>query len=1339
MKSFFRALPIRIIALTALFFYADKKCFAAFVPGNFEARLQLPAVGTDLAEQTDDLYRTALLKVQITSTKSFSGQVVIDGLAQAIKGILLPAAPSDLEEAGVETGPQFWAVIPRLPGMTDNIYLRYYPAFPVMFEQTEAFPPEEVLYAGWETFDPTSTLGVGFWNAALRTPKPETDRSVNRSLAMAFKCSLPSEPDPELGDGSALDARLLEIANAVAARKQELEEATPSLVSATAEAASAKAQVGARTKELLAAKAKFAAYYKAFDSAKAKAALSEAAMVAAGKASSLGIANVLVSDKKLAQGETVFDYQALARDISDNLLSRVSQNSDFSSLTFDKDFTGEIGLLALRIKDLVAGTKIGYRTTVVDDSLGLSEWHMALTELESELSFSQNISGLFPETFTVADSKALFSKIAPHLLSLLEASRLSVLANAALSRQSPELYQEFNPAFDPSPAQIAEEALASANQAMAEAQMVLTGIAYTTGNLKALISNLDTIRSATIQKYGLINFKGYGTASITVTGSPAGITAAFTGLSPSGQKWTYSGQLRCFGSGYNEDGSGESVPTDGNSGFVSLSALAGKNPISGDLAMPVYNGASDVALLTGVEIPALGLRVDTRINWNGAQAGWGLSGTAEGIDSSELLSSYAPVALKDQNLFGGPLLPGTNTLDKTKFTNVVLDVGTPAEFQPGLTGGNESFGAQISVNNFVTKLLVARKGTEFKLLTAPASFSGKYPATMFTYEGTPPRALVTGVQNGSAAFSGILLKTEEGVVGYGAVQKSTIASTPVLLKVSDAVPGGVQPPSLPEIKSSVVWKGVPSSILGLTLEPPSEASLTTVTLLKGGSVITSAEADPTGWVRLNAPVAVTGSDYTLKVVRETLSGVSAPVFSNLFTITQKTLQADSFQCLLKAGASQSGEESEDLGLSSREVHGRLAVTTTAAGAWSGKLELVEYTSALNEFGQAESGPPSRAEGFWPGWDQEGGYIGVPKLFTYALKGSLEGFSELASESAQEPSLRILVPVQFGDKSRIYRCLNFDVAFFLNGTRLNANVYASGDGGATLAGEGSPATKGIAVAKGKYYSADGGPNWEKLRDQYTWDYAGGSTVIYGWKSGTTTLAGSANVGLDGEIPIMFAPAAILTGKLPYTYQDSSGAEKTATSTLVTTAVGFMTARLDWSIPPESSVATPLIEGVTSLYFTGATLEADPKVKGGFRYNSAWGDTSNLPGPLYPGRFEAASAMFSTLRAGHPSVTSVKEGVQYGLSILHANGTLGDHTVQFTKTGLLLLSNLDNPAKAVLKAFMGVATTGLFSGSFQIPGVVKPLAVTGSYVDDPVGGILARGTSSDGMLVWSLRQL
>ena len=1125
--------------------------------------------------------------------------------------------------------------------------------------------------------------GVGS-TQARRAYKPDDGMKVSKSFSMAYK--LGSETTQE-----GVQQQLADIALQVDDLKLELagDKATAVLEKKVASAAAAVKQ---RAAKLALFEKGNASYFSAYKTAAAAESTALTAFEKLALTTQTGIRGIFAASKGLLTDVLSFDEAAesIVRGILTDAELRFG-GIDTLSDSAAREIATALADAKTNISNLMSSTAAEYSSTKEDPDTGETPWNARIDEYLSELNV--DLDPLFPENYTVASARALFVKVGPSIQKMLEAAASYQTKKSALDRLAPEIHAETNPSFDLTAGADLQQELDFAKGELDLATNELASAQSEVDSINAQIAGLLAEKAALNAALNLLAFKGYGVASLAVSASATiPYSATINGIAPDGQKWTSSVKLRADDTG---------TPSE-----VLFSTLAGKtNAVEGALRLDLLGDG------TGSE--------ETELSW------CSLSCSAVGPAPSV-------VASKTKNVFG---------LSGTSGTTTVTAIFGENEESGAVTAG---FGAQITAANAVKKYLVPKKGTELKIATTPSvSFSGK-----FTYSGATP-----------LAFSGVFLNTDpnmpEAVEGYGFLLQNAKTSVPVKITVPEDLSGDMPVPEVPEIQQQIAWKGLASNFLTIQLDVPSALNVTTVTLMKGTKAVVSAEANSSGMVALNLLAAVSGSDYTIKVTREYIGGLLEPVPSPQFQIVQKSPPVGSFQCLLSyeslRAVVEEGEEhplnrSYDFSESpdGNPYRARLSVTTTATGAWTGKLEFINLKQVNDENGDTA-----------PGWSSGDEYVVqgefqtlMPVLVTYSLKGSLAPSSATPGElgatipipaTAGMPAHSLTLSIADTELSGVFEKPTVLTA---RTPTLNAvlTVNSGGENQLTVGGSCLMVTKGVAGAKGKYTTAgiSSGTTRDGVGDIYTFDYsAGAATLTYTFKAGATSLTGSASVGRDGRFAVLMAPKLLATDSLTYTGIDESGNDKSFTSTIKSTAYGFLSAGLA-NLQPEAPKPAFGVQGVSLFYLTGAALEASPSAASGFRYNTGWANVDPSDSGSMPGGLGLSRAILTGVRPLDLSADDrVKPAVEYRLGVSHQDGFQKDYTVKFSTAGGLTVT--DPADQTELPLLSVVSLTGLFSGNMKPEGFTTALPVTGTYLRDdydPTSGIMARGASSNGELTWTL---
>jgi len=564
------------------------------------------------------------------------------------------------------------------------------------------------------------------------------------------------------------------------------------------------------------------------------------------------------------------------------------------------------------------------------------------------------------------------------------------------------------------------------------------------------------------------------------------------------------------------------------------------------------------------------------------------------------------------------------------------------------------------------------------------------------------------------------------------------------------------------------------SVLEFTNPGPDATSLNlnTATLIDSkGKTVATGELNSSGHYSFNT-AAIGSGTYTVKMDREYVSGLYSAT-SAPFQITQKTVPANTYQMLLSynqftdtatdtrwsilpslSNATGSNLRSEGSPLTwtyadhnfaalpdGNPYRARLTVTTTSTGSFTGKLELIELKSVTDELGAAAPSNSTNPELF-PVTAEFAPK--VPVLNTLTIKGELVSHAFASPEHPECLFASILIPSSTSPAATVYP-LSFALiddpleAPLDRSTGNNSKVpmlfsslrtvpwSVSTEEPVLLIGKSVPTiTTAPKAAKGKYTATGSGLAVDRMGSTFTWDYsAGGATINYA----VNGFTGSANVGLDGEIPMMIAPQKITSSKI----NKAAG----GVSQLVQNLYGFMEAGM------ESHEDVFSIKGHSLHFVTGSELESDPKKAAGYRYNSGWDAaafrTANNGEGL--GAKAMAQAMTDAYQPAALIANPVVSAAEYTLTIVTHNGReSAPYTVSFTTktTGAeLSIGELNTEAKAIVKGLSSTNATGLFSCKVQLPGKTAPVTIPGVYVrDESDATLVARGASTDGEVIWKL---
>ena len=949
-----------------------------------------------------------------------------------------------------------------------------------------------------------------------------------------------------------------------------------------------------------------------------------------------------------------------------------------------------------------------------------------------------------PESYSIANVKDLVARVFPRLKSYLEVYREAVLKalDQPVSSEDLKSIDEFQ--------WIEPGNLGPESYVRLKALFDIRA-AQRAGNDRAqrtIQFNRDVLR----------NFQGYGWAALRFGTLKAGdprLVAEISGVSPAGVAWQANSLVR--------------VDASGQEGWVALNLTSGTGSASPGSSAGSVGSASALPSLTGV-IP---LSV-------GTLSGGSLSVTLGGAGANPVLEwNGMPCVLE------GPLPirvnSGTastaNILGQSEAVQVVMGVEDPGQ-KTSVVG----FGARVDVaapGREVTPVLrIAPSGSEMRVVMG--SLSGSVPvggvlAQAGRFYGKYP----VNPGSGTAVFQGVLMPSGEASkpLGFGFLQ--TGSSSSLVVKLTQPEPSAVEiDPVAPVIAGPVVgWKGVNSSVFTLNVGTAAAVNRTTVQLLRGGALVAGGTAIADGKGEVRIPLAgVSSGSYQVRVLREFLTKESPKVDSGSFTVVQRSA-AGTFQSLL------SYPEPFEAGVGSpngNPYRARLTVSATDTGALSGKLELIDLKPVLDEDKQpapAWVADPTLFPTTSPA-PVEGGSVGLgnpspvsfqtrlPAVLSYTLSsGALmwetSKTSLVSGEVFPEDGLAMTLPVltssklNTGHQLRLYlrqdvldtpvdpaRTVNspiprLDMALVLSGS-------ATAGGGSLLLGSSvsTVTASGIAKGLGSYATAGTEWAWLKLRSNYSWNVSG-TSARYTWKRGSISKTGSANLGADGSIPFFLLMDGIESPKL-------------GTTSLKTTAVGMMEARLTLKTPVQNPAA-PVYELVADspLYVTGTTLDT----VGG--YKKSW--LSSLQGlapgtylGLSPGGFGWAERMLTrTLPKVQALSGRVEVGKDYELRVentrtgqsatltVRGSGTIpsGASAGAFPATvSLAEVPSGPTTSGVVLTNFKVTNSTGAFSGTLKAPGSTTTGTVSGNYVRDDWATdskLVARGVSSDAAgVVWSL---
>ena len=860
----------------------------------------------------------------------------------------------------------------------------------------------------------------------------------------------------------------------------------------------------------------------------------------------------------------------------------------------------------------------------------------------------------------------------------------------------------------------ADDSIAQQTDVVAQARASLTMLNDEIAGYEASKASLVSSKAMLTSAKALSGFAGYGTFSGAVTGAkynskaPVPVTAVIAGTTPDGQKFTYSAKLR-------------GNPSEDTNGIFHVNTVAGKNPLVLEVGYSVDSSSKT------------GAPVQQEVNG----LFWAGLGGAQVVGSALFPAKVADVDRADNgramNIFGGPLDDeGLVSTDTKKASTVVVSFGEAVEGSP-ITG----FGALVSNANKVNGLLVARKGSTFTLtpsVTAAPVFAGVFPYASSTAKPSP--------------YSGVFMRVdgENGseVKGFGAMVASTTSSVPV--EVSSNFTSDVPPPQAPSAPSQppVVWTGFTGGSLSFVLtDMPEALNITTVILYKGTKEIGRAIASSDGVVQFPTKGLVAGSDYTLKVSRELISGVGTSDPSDAFEVVTKTLPAYTYQTTL-------GLEGFEPVRNGIPIQGRLTVTTTATGTWSGRLEWVSLTQVRDFEGNL----------------MEGAYI--PALKSFTLKGQLATGANPESPSGLSSS--VLIPSVKGAPGHN---LQFALADYEGGELPTGNFWGAttsltalsltaaftpdaseGEAeGAVFIGSCVPVAKGVVAAKGKFSTASTSGNSGALSNHsHVIDYAGAGVATYTFQNGALgKLISSSNVRMDGTVPVL---AVGVVGKYSLPYTNSLNRTVTASMAIpmvVASEVEFSTFVDESGIKPVSRYTV----SSDGLYFSGCELEVAAKVAGGHVYRSDWAD-SKTPKNGFGGWLFSDSSLelVPTKRvADFTSDEKVAAGTTYTLEIMSGAGSntssIWSGQVTFDSKGVGTVEEYASlvaskrpvvisvvPTTGVMTA---TVTVGTVDGSVTVAPATggKAVKLTGFTLPNS-GSLMGWGGIEGGDLSWRLTQ-
>ena len=932
---------------------------------------------------------------------------------------------------------------------------------------------------------------------------------------------------------------------------------------------------------------------------------------------------------------------------------------------------------------------------------------LASTTLES---FLENVSssadftdGSFSRPFsafsfeTLAQAKAVLTSYNTQTLALISSAK--AVSSARYLRDSEQQNVSLE---DLGAAEEADAAVQRANESVEEAKSLLAQKMLEVEGVKAQQASLNGMKATYLDAKSLAGFAGYGTyqagvrAVSSTASKPTAVTAAFLGTTPDGQKFTYSAKLRA-----EDEASARGV-------FL-LNAAAGKRGIVADITYAVDSDSVSALATASENVPV----------WAGLELQQTLGAA---LLPAKVTDGSREDVGRAMNVFGGPFDESGNVASsKTAVSSVVVAVGEPEE-----TGAVSGFGAQITSANLPSKLLVAKKGSALKLtpsLVSAASFSGAFP-----YNGTVAKP-----------FTGVFFRVEEGdsgpgVRGYGSLVASPTASVPVEVFVSSDSGEGQQPePPEAPAEPLVVWTGLSSGSLSLQItDMPAGLNVTTVRLYKGTKLVGSAEAAADGRVLLPTKGLVAGPDYAIQVSREFVSGVFESDRSSEFGISVRSLPVYTYQTLLGPGD----------GLYARngmQYQGRLTVTTTATGAWTGKLDWVSLTRAVDSTGQPSSYTFSSLQGEMP--------VYIPAIVSYPLKGQLgvpgdtEDLSELRSSVTipirGQPGHQLVVSIGDGSaEGPIFGPAPSNGV----GLRLNATLALdpSFEEQSTQYGQTYASVKGVAGAKGKYSTISIRNGEAKNNHSHTFDYAGAGTAIYTFQTGTGSakLTSTANVALDGGMPFLVG-GVLAKGSLRY--QNASGANVTAPMAIV--VAGAMRPTIGLNITDNKYWV-----GQTILVGGGCELEISTKSKGGYVLRDEWVNAQPSNGEHWgfggggdgDGNGNSDSGIAATKRyVDFLPEEKLVAGTPYAFELILGDSPALTDTVTFSTSGIATFSDPTTKSLVTLSASLstGEAKAVVKLTDRELMSTGKPRTVSGFAVTG--WSLLGWGGIEGGDVGWRIR--
>lgn len=1003
-----------------------------------------------------------------------------------------------------------------------------------------------------------------------------------------------------------------------------------------ADAATASADISNAQKKLAAAKLKAPAFF----AAQANTEKLKSAYDAALSAGTAALNNALLNAGAVTKDEIVEEDtpgKIALIGVDDYVKAKMSDGDTFAVA---------LKKVQTQLSTVVAAMSV----TALDTALGKVEFSFALPDLSQ-------VGGT--ESVKLARIKSFFGVLSTQASALSTASNNYSVAEQVLADSyatlSPVILEEIEDA---------NLTIEDAGQNLESANSSLTVVDEEIAAAKKARETLVLEKGAWAAKMSLSGYAGYGTYSGAVTGStdvsgqpsiPVSVSVA--GTSPNGQKFTYSTKLR-------SETAGEGV------GVFYVNTTAGPAKISLDIAYAV-----DSEKKTGG--PASGQQ--EVVIWGGVNADH-IAGSA--VFPTKVTDQTRADKNRSMNIFGGPTDDdGLVRLGGTATQPVMVSFGETEE-----SGFKNMFGLAVNNTNQVMKLRAAPSGSTFVLSLGDGiapSFSGSYP---------------NGQQAGTlAGFSGVFLKTQVDdktvVRGFGAHQVSATSSQ--VVEVSPDVPEGTAPvtPDAPA-KSPIVWGTLANGVFSFKVaDMPEFSNVTTLVLFKGGNEVARAVAARDGSASIPANLLSKGDDYTVQVLRETVSGEDSSEVSGAFAIDVRALPAYTYQTLLSSD--------EDV-----PVRGRLTVSTLPSGAWTGRIEWVSLTPVPDEGGE-----------FVP-------EAVVPSVKTATIKGQLassneEDLSELsgtttvALESGPVHSLRLFVKDAEAPESS-FGASTDDLSAMGFRCSLRADVAEDTEGVATYSGNGFPAVKAVAAASGKYRTVSVSDGKILNNHSHSIDYSGNNVATYSFRNGDSGgLLSSSRVLLDGSIPVLTVGNV---GRYARTY--TNAANKRVVVPMANPMALATTAVLTGET--ESGETKPrYTASISDLYASGAELEVAPKVAGGYVFRSDWSE--EIPKNGFGDWF--INSVVETLPAKRyvdfASGDRFAVETAYTLELVSGSGeqveTLWSGEVTFSARGVASVADFQNQPAAQRPVSLTVSTqNGTISAS------VKVGTVDGAVAFNPLTG-------------------